>query len=105
MNKPEILRVLWDIVVFQIGCMLLNMICVLLQLLNKVAYIYEFLYKFDTVFYQFLETGTSERTLIGLNLLLRILGFSLYPLLFYLFSPFKVRSKSLTLRFYQITIN
>ena len=26
---------------------------------------YEFLYKFDTVFYQFLETGTSDITFMG----------------------------------------
>jgi len=28
-------------------------------------YIYEFLYKFDTVLYQFLEKGTSDITIMG----------------------------------------
>ena len=37
-------------------------------------------FKFDTVLYQFLETGTSDRTLMGLDQLLKCLGFSLYPL-------------------------
>ena len=42
-----------------------------------------------TQFYQFLETGTSDRTLMGLDQLLKSLGFSLYPLSFFLYSPFK----------------
>ncbi len=33
--------------------------------------------------YEFLETGTSDRTLIGLDQLLKCVGFSLYPLSFY----------------------
>ena len=37
---------------------------------------------FVSIFYQFLETGTSDRTLICLNQLLRLSGFSLYPLSF-----------------------
>ena len=48
---------------------------------------YKFNYKFDTVFYQFFETGTSERTLIGLQ---KCLGFSLYPLSFFHYTPFKL---------------
>ena len=43
----------------------------------------------DTVLYQFLETGESDRTLMGLFQLLKCLGFSLYPLSFFLYSPFK----------------
>ena len=35
----------------------------------------------DTVLVQFLETETSDRTLIGLDQLQKCLGFSLYPLL------------------------
>ena len=50
---------------------------------------HKFLYKFDTVLYQFLETGTSDRCLIGIVQLLRFSGFILYPLLFFLYSPFK----------------
>ena len=53
-------------------------------------YIYEFSYKFDTVFfYQFLETGTSDITFMGRNQELKRVAFSLYPLLFFLYSPFK----------------
>ena len=51
-------------------------------------YIYTFWYNFDTVLCQFLETGTSDRCLSGIVLLLRLTGFSLYPLSFFLYSPF-----------------
>ena len=44
---------------------------------------------FYTVLRQFLETGTSDRCLIGIVQLLRFSGFSLYPLSFFLYSPFK----------------
>ena len=37
----------------------------------------------DTVLYQFLETEASNRTFIGLDQLLKCLGFSLYPLSFF----------------------
>ena len=47
-----------------------------------------FFCKFDTVLYQFHETGTSDRTLIYLDQHLKWLGFSLYPLSFFLYSPF-----------------
>ena len=50
---------------------------------------YTFWYYFDTVLCQFLETGTSDKCLLGIVQLLRFLGFSLYPLLFFLYSPFK----------------
>ena len=36
-------------------------------------------YKFGTVFYQFLETGTSDRTLMGLDQLLKCLRFQPLP--------------------------
>ena len=43
-----------------------------------------------TQFYNnFFEIGTSNRTLIGLNQLLRFSGFSLYSPSFFLYSPFK----------------
>ena len=42
-------------------------------------------YNFDTVLCQFLETGTSDRCLISIVQLLRFLGFSLYPLSFFLY--------------------
>ena len=46
-------------------------------------------YNFDTVLYQFLETGASDRCLICIVQNLRLAGFSLYPLSFFLYSPFK----------------
>ena len=47
---------------FRFVAYLLNMICLSYQI-----YIYKFWYNFDTVLYQFLETGTSDRTIIGLE--------------------------------------
>ena len=41
----------------------------------------------DTDLYQFLQTGTSDRTIIGRDQRLKCIGFRLYPLSFY--SPFK----------------
>ena len=55
-------------------------------------YVFEFAYIFDTVLYQFVETGTSERTLMGLDQFLKCLGFSLNPLSFFLYSPCKVKT-------------
>ena len=51
------------------------MICLILRILYKIRYIHTFWYNFDIVLYKFLETGTSDRTLIGLNQLLRFSGF------------------------------
>ena len=39
--------------------------------------------------YQFLETGTSGKTFMGRDQELKWLAFSLYPLSFFLYSPFK----------------
>ena len=50
----------------------------------------DFWYNFDTVLYQFLETGTSDRCLICIVQNLRFSGFSLYPLSFFQHSPFNV---------------
>ena len=50
--------------------------------------IYTFWYNFDTVLYQFLETDTSDRTLMGRDKLLSCLGFSLYPRHFSFTVPF-----------------
>ena len=58
-----------DTVVFR-WFFLLNMIRLNLPFLYKLLYInniYRFLYKFDTVLNQFLETETSNRTLMGLE--------------------------------------
>ena len=48
-----------------------------------------FLYKFYTVLYQFLETGTSDMTYMGRDQELKWLAFRLYPLSFFLYYPFK----------------
>ena len=53
-------------------------------------YIYELSYNFNTVLYQLLETGTSDKTFMGHDQELKWLAFSLlYPLSFFLYSPFK----------------
>ena len=85
-SKPEFLRFLWDIVVFRLVADLLNMICLDLLFLSKL-YIYEFAYKFDTVLYKFLETGTSDKTFMGRDQELKWLAFRLYPLSFFLDCP------------------
>ena len=54
--------------------------CVLLSRFTDRFHIYEFWYNFDTVLYQFLETGTSDRTLIGRDQLLKCSGFSVFLL-------------------------
>ena len=43
---------------------------------------------------QFLETGTSDRCLLGIVQLLRFSGFTLYSLSFFLYSPFQSIFKS-----------
>ena len=72
-SLPEILRLLWDIIVFRL-----------------VAYLFS--YEFVTVLYQFLETGTSERCLICIVQPPDILRFHLIPLSFFFYSPFKSTS-------------
>ena len=52
--------------------------------------IFEFWDNFDTVLYQFLETGRSVRTNLGRDQLLKFLGFSLYFPSYYLNSLFKI---------------
>ena len=47
------------------------------------------MYKFDKVVNQFLEIGTSDITFMGRDRELKWLAFSLYPLSFFLYSPFK----------------
>ena len=42
------------------------------------------------ILYQFLETGTSDRTLMGLDQLLKCLGFNLYPFSFFFYNPLNV---------------
>ena len=87
-TKPQLLR-LWDIVVFRLVAYLLNMIWLNLLFSYKIWYMTFFCINLTTFFYQFLETGTSDRTLMGLDQLLKCLGFSLNPLSFFLYFPFK----------------
>ena len=47
------------------------------------------MYNFNTVLYQFLETGKSDITFMGRDQELKWLAFNLYPLSFFLYSPFK----------------
>ena len=49
-------------------------------------YLYKFLNKIDAYKYKFLETGTSDRTLLWVSD--QLLGCSLYPRSFFLYSPF-----------------
>ena len=44
----------------------------------------------DTVLYQFLETRTSDRCPIGIVQNLKISGFILYPISFFIYRPFKM---------------
>jgi len=60
----------------------------------RISYIYTFWFNFDTALCQDLETGTSDRCLMGIVQLLRFLGFSLYLLSFSLYSPFKTAQKT-----------
>ena len=53
-------------------------------LIRNLIYI-RFWYNFDTVLYQFLETGTSDRCLICIVQRLRFSGFKLYPLSLFLY--------------------
>ena len=59
------------------------------HVIRKYILIYTFWYNFDTVLCQFLETGTSDRCLLCIVQHLRFSGFILYPLSFFLYSPFE----------------
>ena len=65
---------------------------------------YEFSFKFDTVLYQFLVTGTSDKCLKCIDQLLTLSSFILYPLSFFLYSPFNWYSDKNTHheRFYMV---
>ena len=52
-------------------------------------YAYKFSYYFNTALYRFLETETSDKIFMGRDQELKWLAFSLYPLSFFLYSPFK----------------
>ena len=62
------------------------------------SYIYTFWYNFDTVLYQFLETRTSDRTLISSQvstytpLYISFTVPLIYPLIYFLYSPFQLFS-------------
>jgi len=61
---------------------------VLVTWYGRISYIHTFWYNFDTVLCHFLETGTSDRCLIGIVQLMRFSGFSLHHHSFFLYSPF-----------------
>ena len=63
-SKPEILRLLWDIVVFLWVIVVTNLLNVICLIQNTKLHTYEFSNNFATVLYQFLETGTSDRCFI-----------------------------------------
>ena len=67
----------------------LSLEVVLVTWYGQISYIYKYWYNLDTVLCLFLETGTSDKCLIGILRLLRFSGFILYPLSFFLYSPFK----------------
>ena len=69
---------------------MLNMICLKLGILYQISNIYMVWYNNDTDLYKFLETGTSGRTLVCLDQLLKCLGFSLYLLSFFFTVPLKM---------------
>ena len=77
-----------DIVVFRFVAYLLNTICLILSFYTKL-HIYEFSYKFDTVLYQFIETGTSDRCLICIVQCLWFSGFIHTPFHFSFTVPLK----------------
>ena len=82
-------RLLWDIVVFRLVAYLLNMICLNLLLLYKIVYIWIFVY---TQFYiKFSRQEHQIELFMGRDQLLKCLGFSLYPLSFFLYSLFKLQ--------------
>ena len=58
---------------------------VLVTWYGRIFYTYTFWCNFDTVFSQFLETRTSDRCLKDI---VQFSGFSLCPLLFFIYSPF-----------------
>ena len=66
-NKPKFFQSPLGYDCFQIGCVFADY-DLFKSLLYKI--LYKFSYKFDTVIYKFLETRTSDRTLIGLGQLL-----------------------------------
>ena len=75
----------------------------LVMLYGHMSYIYTFCYNFDTVLCQLLETGTSDRCLIYIVQLLRFSGFSLYPLSFFPYSPFKYIQTSMSIANHNLT--
>ena len=72
---------------FQIGCVFAEHDPFKPTVLYK-FYIYRFSNKFYTVLYQFPETKIPDRTIMGLNQLLKYLDFSLNPLSFLIYSSF-----------------
>ena len=75
-SKPKLFRLLWVIAVFRLVWNLQKWSVYNLDSCTK-SHIKRVWYNFDTILCQFLETGTSGRTLIGLDQLLKCLSSSL----------------------------
>jgi len=68
-SKPEILRLLWDIVIFRLVAYLLYIICLILQLLYKIGYMWIFVKTWHSfISISRLETGTSDRYLLYVSI-------------------------------------
>ena len=65
------------------------------DVIRSILHIYEFSYKFDTVLHQFFETETSDRCLSHICNVQRqrFSGHILYPLSYFLYSPFGLQGR------------
>ena len=81
-SKSEILRLLWDIVVFRLVAQLLNMVCLIIQLLYEISFKY-FLVLFWHSFISISRNRNIRWYFIYNVQNLRFSGFSLYPLSFF----------------------
>ena len=71
---------------FQIGCIIVEY-----GLFNTTTFIQNLIYiRVGIILTQLLETGTSDRCVICIVQCLRFSGFILYPLSFFLYSPFNL---------------
>ena len=86
-SKTEILRLLWDIVVFRLVAYLLNVICIIYYNFYTMMYIYEFSLNLTQFYINFSrQEHQIDMSYIGIVHFLRFSGISLYPLSFLLYS-------------------
>ena len=87
-SKPKIIWILLDIVVFRLVAYLRNMICLIPQLLYKITYIYiYFRINLKPLYINFLRQKQQIYFYMD-RLTTEILRFILFPLSFFLNSPF-----------------